>query len=287
MNKKVVFLFVIVFLLIANFFVWQNIFSWYNGAVITFFDVGQGDSIFIESREGHQILIDGGPSGKIVLTKLAKVMPFWDRTIDLVVSTHPDSDHLRGLNYVLKRYRVKNILWTGVKKKTKTYSYWLDNIKKEKAKIFIARKGETIRAGDLKFFVLYPFENLKGKTIKDTNNTSIVLRMKYFSNTALLTGDISSSAEKKIIGSGENVESQILKIAHHGSRSSTSNEFLKMVKPILVIISVGKNNPYHHPSKEVLQRLNSFAIRVLRTDINSDIKVLMDGNNIALKLSKQ
>ena len=287
MNKKVVFLFVIVFLLIANFFVWQNILSWYNGAVITFFDVGQGDSIFIESREGHQILIDGGPSGKIVLTKLAKVMPFWDRTIDLVVSTHPDSDHLRGLNYVLKRYRVKNILWTGVKKKTKTYSYWLDNIKKEKAKIFIARKGETIRAGDLKFFVLYPFENLKGKTIKDTNNTSIVLRMKYFSNTALLTGDISSSAEKKIIGSGENVESQILKIAHHGSRSSTSNEFLKMVKPILVIISVGKNNPYHHPSKEVLQRLNSFAIRVLRTDINSDIKVLMDGNNIALKLSKQ
>jgi len=119
-RKKIEALFIFVFLLLlANFFVWKEIFLLLkNPLEVVFFDIGQGDSIFIENDEGYQILIDGGP-GKLILEKLNKEMPFWDKTIDLVILTHPDYDHLKGLNYVLERYKIENILWTGVKEKQK------------------------------------------------------------------------------------------------------------------------------------------------------------------------
>ena len=281
-NRNKIYIIVVFILLFFNFSVWQRVFELNNCLKVVFFDVGQGDSIFIETPQGYQILIDGGPSGEKILKKLNKEIPFWDRTIDLAVLTHPDTDHLRGLNYVLKRYKVKNILWTGIQKNTKTFYYWQKNLKKErerdKAKIFIARRGGKIKAGDAEFFILYPFNDLNGIfSSKNTNNTSIVLMLLFGRNRFLFVGDIDARIESEVLNSGAELKSQVLKIAHHGSGHSTSKEFLNAVLPDIAVISVGRNNPYGHPNKETLKKLTEFGIKVLRTDKEGDIKIISNG----------
>jgi len=169
---------------------------------VVFFDVGQGDSIFIETKDGFQILIDGGPDLS-VLEKLGQEMPFYDRTIDLVILTHPDHDHIFGLLEVLKRYQVKNILWTGVVKDTDEYKEWEKLIKEEGANIIIAQAGQKIicslqkthdrgnSAMGIFLNILYPLESLEGQEVEDSNDTSIVAQLVFNDNSFLLTGDIS------------------------------------------------------------------------------------------------
>jgi competence protein ComEC len=276
---------------------------------VDFFDVGQGDAIFIETPSRQQILIDGGPDSKI-LEKLGKEMPFYDRTIDLVILTHPERDHLMGLLEVLKKYKVENILWTGIVRDTAEFKEWLKLIKKEKANIFITRAGQRIIFSmspdlvDRYIEIFYPFENLEGQLFKDSNNTSIVAKLNFGENSFLFTGDAYQSVEEELIireNSCSNsckfatLDSDILKIAHHGSKTSSSEEFLKAVLPELAIISVGKNkdllpdcdnkerNYYGHPSCEVLERLKNFGINILRTDLDGDIKIFSDGENLKIK----
>lgn len=234
------------------------------GLEVTFFDVGQGDAAFIETPQNQQILIDGGPDDK-VLEKLGKEMPFWDRTLDLVVLTHPDFDHLAGLIEVLKRYQVENILWTGIVCDTGLCQEWQKLIKEEGANVYIAKAG--LRISDLE--VLFPFESLEGKKASNNNDTSIVLRLASNKKSFLFAGDISQSIEKKLT----NVDSDVLKIGHHGSKYSSSKEFIKAVSPEVAVISVGKDNKYGHPHQETLDTLNEYGISILRTDINSDIKI--------------
>ena len=247
---------------------------------VDFFDVGQGDAIFIESPKGHQILIDGGPSSAI-LEKLAKEMPFWDRTIDLVILTHPERDHLAGLLEVLKRYKVENILWTGVVRDTQEFKEWEKAIKEEKANVRIAQSGQkiTILSEKLYLEILYPFENLTGQELKNSNNTSIVSQVVFNENSFLFTGDIPKSTEKKLAENESNLNSDILKVSHHGSKNASSKEFIEKVLPEIAVISAGKGNSYGHPHQEVLDILESYGIRVLRTDQQGDIKIISDGNN--------
>lgn len=247
---------------------------------VNFFDVGQGDSIFIESHGRHQILIDGGP-GSAILEKLAKEMPFWDRTIDLVILTHPERDHLAGLLEVLKRYKVENILWTGIVRDTQESKEWEKAIEEEKADVKIAQSGQKIAMlpGKLYIEILYPFENLTGQEIKNSNDTSIVSRLVFNGNSFLFTGDIQKSVEKELTENGKELNSDILKISHHGGKTSSSKEFIKEVSPEIAVISVGKGNSYGHPHQEVLDILESCGIRVLRTDQAGDIKIISDGNN--------
>lgn len=287
MNWKRKIFFLIIFLLIlANFFVWKEIFDLSGEFLkIVFFDIGQGDAIFIETPQGHQILIDGGPSGKRILEKLGREIPFWDKTIDLVILTHPDYDHLAGLNYVLKRYRVENIFWNGIEKDTKTFEYWKENLKKEKeeekARVVIARRGQKIKAGRAEIFILYPLENLEGNFFEgSSNDTSIVAKLLFFENKFLFPGDITKKVEKKILEFG--LGANVLKVAHHGSKVSTSKEFLEKVQPQLAVISVSENNAYGHPHQEVLSNLEEFGIKVLRTDQEGDIEIVSDGLNIKL-----
>ncbi len=255
---------------------------------VSFFDVGQGDAIFIETPKRHQILIDGGPDSTI-LEKLAKEMPFWDRSIDLIILTHPDTDHISGLIEVLKRYKVEKILWTGIVKDSPIYQEWLKSIEKEKAIIFIAQAGQRIKARKVSLNILWPMENLKGKRVKNDDNTSIVAKLNFGLNSFLFTGDISKSVEEELIKKF-NLNSDILKIAHHGSKTSTAEEFLKEVSPKIAVISVGANkevktpdcdnkkrNKYGHPNCEVLERLKKLGIKILRTDEDSDIKILSNG----------
>jgi len=248
---------------------------------VDFFDVGQGDSIFIETPKHKQILVDGGPD-LTILEKLGREMPFWDRYIDLVVLSHPEADHLTGLIEVAKRYKIGGILTTDIIRETIEYETWQKIIKDENIPIYIAHSDETINFdSDIKLFVLYPFENLSGQIFKESNNTSIVGKLVYKNFEVLLTGDIEKKIEKELIKSGTNLTSDILKIAHHGSKTSTTEEFVKMVNPIIAVIQAGKDNPYGHPTQAVLDILKN--ITSLVTGRDGDIEILSDGTKFQIR----
>ncbi len=244
---------------------------------IDFFDVGQGDSIFIETPKHKQILIDGGPD-LTILEKLGREMPFWDRSIDLVVLSHPEADHLAGLIEVVKRYKIGGILTTGIIRETSEYQEWQKTIQEEKIPIYIAQANGVINLDDnIKLIVLYPLENLSGQVIKDSNNTSIVSQLVYKDFELLLTGDIEKKIEKELLKNppAGGLESDILKIAHHGSKTSTAEEFIKAVDPIIAVIQAGKDNTYGHPHQSVLDTLNNIATFVTGRD--GDVKIITDG----------
>lgn len=285
--KKTYLLLFVLFLLCLNIFCWQEVFvlASQQNLKVDFLDVGQGDSIFIETPQNHQILIDGGPNSK-VLEKLQGLMPFWDKTIDIIVLTHPEKDHLAGLLSVLQTYNADYILWSQVVRDTSEYNAWADALIKAKAngaQILTAESGLKIKAGNVLLDTIYPFENLSGKELKDTSNdTCVVVRIVFNKNSFLFTGDISAKAEKQIVAS-ESVASNVLKVSHHGSKYSTSGVFLAAVSPAFAVISDGKNNSYGHPALEVLQILDKFGIKVLRTDQIGDIIIESNGNNIIIK----
>jgi competence protein ComEC len=251
-----------------------------NFLEVTFFDIGQGDAIFIETSYGHQVLIDGGPNS-VILEKLAEEMPFWDKTIDLIILTHPDQDHITGLLSVLESYNVKRILWTGIVRDTSQYDKWKELIEKENAEIIIAHSSQEVRMGKVSLDILYPFESLEGQEIKNCNDTSIVSRLVYGSNSFLLTGDATKALENKIMSYYE-LNSDVLKVGHHGSKTSTSKGFLENVSPDIAVISCGRNNPYKHPHEIVLKNLEEFGIKILRTDQEGDIKIISNGNNLII-----
>lgn len=249
---------------------------------VTFFDVGQGDAVFIETPLGHQVLIDGGPD-ETVLEKLGDEMPFWDRTIDLIILTHPEHDHYAGLIEVLKRYKVENILWTGVLRNTAEYIEWQKLIQEENAQIKIARAGQKISCLMLNLDVLHPFENLEGKTIKNTNNTSIIIKLVFGENSFLFTGDIYKSIERDLIEKRIEINVDVLKVGHHGSKTSSAEEFIKEVSPKIAVISAGRDNRYGHPYEETLEILEKYGTKILRTDLNGDIKILCNSQSLKLK----
>jgi len=253
---------------------------------VNFFDVGQGDAVFIQTPKRYQVLIDGGPNS-IILEKLAKEMPFWDRTIDLVILSHPEKDHISGLLDVLKRYKIGNVLWTGIIRDSSEFKEWQKLLGEEGAKITIARSGQRIIFPDsdeeqTKIDIFYPVESLEGKEMEDSNETSIVGKLFFGNKSFLFTGDISKPTEKKILEKEANLRSDVLKIAHHGSKNSSSDAFIKEVLPETAVIQVGKDNSYGHPSEETLAVLKKYGISILRTDINKDIKILCDSQFLKL-----
>lgn len=286
-SRKIIFG-VLAFLFLANILAWIVVFdlSQLQFLKVNFLDVGQGEAIFIETPKRHQILIDGGPSS-IILKKLSKEMPFWDRTIDLIILTHPEVDHLRGLLEVLKKYKIENILWTGVKKETPEFKEWERLIEKEGAKIKIAKAGQKVFCEncDWKIEILYPFENLEGIEMEKSNDSSIVSKLIFEKISFLFTGDISKNVEEIFLYSSEleKISSNVLKVAHHGSKTSSSEKFIEKVSPQIAVISVGKENKYGHPHKEVLEILKKHGIKVLRTDEMGDIKITTDGFNYQIK----
>jgi len=286
-NEKFVF-FILGFLFLANFFAWIIVFDLrsHRFLEVNFFDVGQGDAIFIETPTRHQILIDGGPSSKII-EKLAREIPFWDRSIDLIILTHPEKDHITGLLEVLKRYKVENVLWTGIVRDTPEYREWLNLIEKEKANVKIAKAGQKISCKNCKWEIeiFYPFENLEGEEFEDSNNTSIVSKLIFGNSSFLFTGDIYKDVEESLALTLFNLNSKILKVAHHGSKTSSSQKFLERVSPEIAVISVGENK-YGHPNKEVLEILEKYGIKTLRTDLNGDIKIVSDGRGEKLIYKK-
>lgn len=264
---------VIFVLAVSVFFVWYAVFAESrDGLMVYFFDVGQGDSIFIEAENGNQILIDGGP-GDAVLAELGKAMPFYDRSIDMLVLTHPDADHLNGLVEVIARYKPGVILETGVSHSTAPYAEWRTHIDTLDIPVVHAVAGQKFLVADgVTLEVLSPFRVMAGEEPKDINDTAIVLRLDYGEMSFLFTGDIESKTERVLsILMGGAIDTDILKVAHHGSKTSSIEEFLKRVTPEAAVISVGRNNRYGHPHPEVLERFEESHIPIHRTDISGTV----------------
>jgi competence protein ComEC len=264
-------------LLITTFLVWLAVFEQTQSDLleVTFFDVGQGDAIFIKTPNGRQVLIDGGPD-RTVLEKLNQVMPFYDRDIDLIILTHPETDHLTGLVEVLEYYQVGHILTSGIKKDTIVYQKWQDLVKEKNIPLTIAQAGQkVILQNEVILEILWPEQSLIKSFTKKPNNVSVVSRLAYRQAEILLTGDIEKEIERQLLNQGWHLESDILKIPHHGSKTSSSYHFINAVNPQIAVISVGANNRYGHPHAVVLERLKNSAI--YRTDKNGDIRISTDG----------
>jgi competence protein ComEC len=273
----------------ANILVWLAFFelSGQGCLQVEFFDVGQGDAALIKTPSGADILIDGGPN-TAVLKGLGGSLPFWDRDIDLLILTHADHDHLAGLLEVLKNYRVKNILWNGAAKNSAEFEEWVKLIAAERSDIKIASAGTRItfdRVPGHFIEVLYPKQDLSGTVVKDANNSSVVLKLVYGESEFLFTGDIYSFTEEELVNGGADLDADVLKVAHHGSKNSASDLFLTKVDPDVAVISAGKNS-YGHPSQETLEMLNKYDIKVLRTDMAGDIIFTTDGQNLSFKTGK-
>ena len=246
---------------------------------VSFFNVGQGDSIFIQTADKKDILIDGGPD-KTVIKKLGKAMPFWDRTIDLIIITHPHSDHISGLIEVIKRYKIKEIFYTGVSYNSETYAELLRQIEHNKIELIeINKQQELALSENLKLKILFPNENLREKNIENLNNTSMVVKLIYNENSFLFAADAEYEVEQILLEDEIGLSADILKVGHQGASDSSSLEFLQKVAPQIAIISVGANNKFGHPSLRVIRRLEKLGAKVFRSDQNGDIKIIADGEN--------
>lgn len=258
-----------------------------NDPEIIFFNIGQGDSILIRTPWFQNILIDGGPSETDEITSLGKVLPFFDRSIDLMILTHPHADHVRGLLAVLERYEVKGLLFTGVSYQSEFYTAFLQRLTIQNIPIFIARSDEDFFLGNGMYLdILYPFSPLTGKHVDDINSSSIVLRFVSDEFSALFVGDAQKTIESQILEKGFIVSSILMKAGHHGSSTSNSEEFLDAVQPRYVVIQSGKENTYGHPHKEVLQRFSNRDIEIFRNDIQGRIEVVLTPNGCLFTLEK-
>ncbi|MCH7801489.1 MAG: ComEC/Rec2 family competence protein, partial [Chloroflexi bacterium] len=225
---------------------------------VYFIDVGQGEAIFIETPGGQQILVDGGPDPSVVLGFLGDKMPFRDRTIELVVLTHAHNDHINGLTEVLRRYNVERILERQTDSESPAYYAWRSAVLNEGASITQAQSGQIIGFDDGVYIqVLNPHERLLRGTASDVDNASVVLRLVYGEVSFLLTGDMFSEAERALVARNAPIEADVLKVGHHGSRSSSSSGFLDMVGPAIAVISAGEDNRFGHPHEEVVEALRS------------------------------
>lgn len=234
---------------------------------VVFLDVGQGDSIYIEAPNGTQMLIDGGPD-EAVLPRLAEVMPFGDQTIDVIVATHPDADHIGGLPAVIEEYDVPLIIENGGISKSKIYANLENTIEKDTVKKIIAQRGMHIMLDSEKniyFDILFPDRDVHA--FKETNDGSIVGKLVYGTQSFMFTGDATTYTENLIMQneSKETLHVNILKLGHHGSHTSSSALWLTTVHPDQAVISAGLHNRYGHPHKEVLERLAELHIPYLAT----------------------
>lgn len=260
--------------------------------VVTFLDVGQGDSIFIQTPRNKHILIDGGgeekaPDGHDKVGQRV-VLPFLRRQgisrLDLVIATHPHNDHIGGLNEVLAGIRVDQVIDNGQVFDSAAYRRFMALIRANSIKEQVAKVGQAIELGaGLRGVIISPFQPLSG----DTNSDSVVFKLNYGRISFLFTGDLEEAGEERLLNSGTELRANILKVGHHGSRTSTSDEFLRRVAPELAVISAGKNNRYRHPHRSTLERLAGAGIKYLRTDLDGAITVRTNGRSYTIERERR
>ncbi len=251
-------------------------------------DVGQGDAIFIETPSGRQVLIDGGPSPSLLLSRLGRRMPFWDRSLDLMVLTHLDGDHITGLVDVLERYQVDAVIFREVGCEDATCERWEELLEDGDVVVYGGEAGLDVALEEgLRMEVLHPgTELLMGESF---NDNSLVTRLSYGRASLLLTGDVEAAAEERLLTGGVDLRSTVLKVAHHGACTSSTEAFLQAVDPEVAVISVGKENDFGHPCDEVVERLEAVlgdCERLFRTDRDGTVEVVSDGARVWVKTAR-
>ena len=248
---------------------------------VAFLDVGQGDAIFIEAPNGNQMLIDGGRN-RSVLRELSRVMPFYDRSIDVVLATHPDEDHIGGLPDVLKRFDVDLFLEPGVKHDTNAYKETLRLIEANNIKHVLARRGMQIDlGGGVSLEILFPDHDVTGL---ESNAASVITRLVYGETEFLFTGDSPRAIEKYVVLlDGAHLRIDVLKVGHHGSKTSSADVFIAAVLPQFAVISAGKDNRYGHPHEEVISALKDVDAIIVSTSKNGTIIFESDGERLKRK----
>jgi len=251
-----------------------------QGLEIIFFDVGQGDSIFIQTPTNQQILIDGGPDTSVV-SKIGEQLDFYDHHLDLVVLTHPHADHIMGLIEVLKRYEVDYVMYNDLDVDYDYYQEWESIIDEKGIQILDPVEHSQVDFGEVNFEVIYPFEEI-GSEPDDLNDTSIVLRLEYQDFTSLFIGDATTEVEEEIVKHGDEIKSDVLKIGHHGSKYSSSFDWLEIVDPHYAVIQSGEDNKYNHPHKLTINKLTGMGMEILRNDEIGDIRMIYDNGKLLI-----
>jgi len=242
---------------------------------IWYLDVGQGDAILARLPEGEWILTDGGPDAK-VLEWLGKIMPFYDREIELMILTHPHADHINGLLEVLNRYQVNNLLLTGVEYDYVAYRQLQDLAKLKGVKIWYPQQRD-FRIGKTALDIIYPQESWVGKHIANINNSSLVYRLISGKFIGFFSGDLEMEKEAELLKKPAlNLNAQVLKAGHHGSKTSNTLDFLKRIRPQKVIVSCGAGNKFGHPFAGTLDNFRAIGATIFRTDL--DGLIYLEGN---------
>jgi competence protein ComEC len=246
---------------------------------VAFLDVGQGDAVLVTMPDGRQMLVDGGPSATQLNWRLGQEMPFWDRTLELVVNTHPDADHLGGLVSLLDRYQLEQVLVTDIDGDSELYQQWEVELAEAQLAPNIGQAGMQLSFGrGVTATILNPGPTTLGAD--EPNNHSIVLRLQMGRMSILLPGDIEAPVERNLVFAEAPLTATVLKSPHHGSATSSSEIFLEAVHPQIVVISVGEDNRFGHPSAEVLERYAELGLTILRTDERGTIEFSTDGERL-------
>lgn len=285
--KKLVFIISLVLFStgVLFFFAYLN---FYDGKLhLVMCSVGQGDAIFLRTPGGADVLIDGGPD-KSVLSCISSRMPFWDKTIEAIILTHPDADHITGAVDVIKRYNVSALFTQSNSSTTDIYKLFQMELAEKKLSAKYVEAGDKIKIDDkVTLDILSPASNQPDPAAKGNslNVYSVVVRLNYGNFSALFTGDAPASVMDRIAQGAGRVN--VLKVPHHGSKTGMSEGFLNVIKPEISLISVGVSNRYGHPSQISLNLLERHGVKAYRTDKNGEIEILSNGLTYSLKLQKQ
>jgi competence protein ComEC len=250
-----------------------------NNLEVYFFDSGQADSILIKTPEQKNIIIDFGSEQG--LKELEKIIPWWNKKIDLIIITHPHDDHITGLIPIIKKYQINKIIYTGINYSSNTYNELLQLIDSHNIPLEISSFNKDINLGikcNLK--IIYPIDNMNKKTVDDINDSSIISHLNCKNKTFIFMGDAGINPEEEIMNLGIDLKSDVIKISHHGSITATSQKFLEKVNPKIAIIMVGKDNSFDHPNLRIIKRLERENIKIFRTDKYGTIKIISDGNKL-------
>ena len=266
-----------------SFLTQNNNVNYENKMIIHYIDVGQGDCILIQVNNKN-LLIDSGPSSnrKDLLNYLEKLDI---KKLDYIIATHPHEDHIGNMDTIIKRYDIGSFYSPKVITSSTTFENMISALVDKNLKIKVLKKG--VKGIDLgkntEIEVFSPLENISSDNL---NDYSPIIKITFFNNSFLFTGDAEISTEDTVLSQNNNLNCDILKVGHHGSSTSTSTDFLISTNPSVAIISVGKNNSYGHPTSETLSLLNSYNIRTIRTDINGTVIAISDGKNINISTVK-
>lgn len=241
-----------------------------NELAVHFVDVGQGDGIVVQTPDGRVMAIDGGKrqAGMVAYMKKLGV-----QQVDVMIGTNPDADHIGGLIDVLGAFPVKEVWVSGQPNTTVTFERFVDAVARSGAKGVVARRGDVIRLGSMEVPVFHPVDPL----VRDRNNNSVVVRLEFGKVSFLFTGDVERLAEESMLQAGLPLRSTILKVGHHGSRTSSTPPFVTAVRPEVAVYQAGRDNEYGHPHQQTLQTMQRSSVKVYGTDKNGTIVIRTDG----------